>query len=246
MMSCNLWIHKGFPYVEGRLSQPEIEGYEGHLAVCPTCRSEIALSRELVLSLKSMPESKLGTAAARDFDRRVLMRIVPAVARATTAAAPAYGQARDPGRAAAARSIATRSRRAGTPLFAGERPALEPSFMLTALGITIASMATTVFFGEWMVRAIGSRFAAATAALGDSGAWLSAQVTSAMVALVAMFRIVRGVLIDLSPWFDATRELVATRGAELLMFTAATTLLIGAGAALLKRDRTKMDDAARL
>jgi hypothetical protein len=192
-----------------------------------------------------MPQPQLSRVAAREFDRRVLVRLAP-VAPRQAVGARAYGQTPDPARAAAARAIAARSRKAGRPLFAGERPALEPSFMLTALAITIASMATTVFFGEWMVRAIGFRFAAATAALGDSGAWLSAQVTSAMVALVAMFRIVRGVFADLPPWFDASRELVATRGPELLMFTVATMLLIGAGAALLRRDRTKMDDAARL
>ncbi len=244
-MSCKLWIHKAFPYVEGRLSSSEREGYEGHLTVCADCRAETGTSRQLVQSLRSMPQPELGSAAAREFDRRVLMRLAPAAQR-ETATARIYGQAPDPARAAAARTIAARSRKAGRPLFAGERPALEPSFMLTALAITVASMATTVFFGEWMVRAIGFRFAAATAALGDSGAWLSAQVTSAMVALVAMFRIVRGVLADLTPWFAASRELVATRGPELLMFTVAIMLLIGAGAALLRRDRTKMDDAARL
>jgi len=242
-MSCKLWIHKAFPYVEGRLPGSDREAYEGHLAVCADCRVEIGLSRRLVGSLRSMPLPEMGAGAAQELDRRVLLRLRPA---REAAVANAYRPALDPMRAEAARTIAARSRKAGRPLFAGERPALEPSFMLTALAITIASMATTVFFGEWMVRAIGFRFAAATAALGDSGTWLSAQVTSAMVALVAMFRIMRGVVADLPPWFDASRELVATRGPELLMFTVATVLLIGAGAALLRRDRTKMDDAARL
>jgi len=243
-MNCKLWYDKGLPLIERSLPASQEEAYRRHVAGCPACRAEVAKGEELVRALKTLPDPT-PPAGAQAFDQAVLARVraaglihAPAVAPARAPVrAPAWAQAaNDPARAAAARSIATRSRLAGRPLFAGERPALEPSFLLMAFGITIASMATTVFFGEWMVRAIGNRIVGAVSALGDSGAWLSARVSEAMVAMVAILRIVRGVLENVTPWFEAVRELMATRGPELLMAAAGMAVLFGIGAVLMRRN----------
>ena len=250
-MNCKLWIDKELPLIEQALEVSEEEAYRRHLAGCPDCRAQIAGGEGLVQALRALPDPSLPPARAAAIDRAVLARVraaglvravdaAPALTQAAVAVrqpvrAAAWAQPNDPARAAAARAIATRSRLAGRPLFAGERPALEPSFLLMAFGITIASMATTVFFGEWMVRAIGNRIVAAVSALGDSGAWLSARVSEAMVAMVAIIRIVRGVLENITPWFEAVRELAAARGPELLMAAAGMALLFGVGLALMRR-----------
>ncbi|HWN80843.1 MAG TPA: zf-HC2 domain-containing protein [Candidatus Udaeobacter sp.] len=245
-MNCKLWINKALPLIERSLPPAEEAAYRAHLAGCPACRAEVAQGEGLVKALRALPDPQPPRGAA-EFDRAVLTRIRAAGLVRTPAAwavparapvrAPAWEQAaNDPARAAAARSIATRSRLAGRPLFAGERPALEPSFLLMAFGITIASMATTVFFGEWMVRTIGTRIVAAVSALGGSGAWLSARVSEAMVAMVAILRILRGVLENVTPWFEAVRELMAARGPELLMAAAAMAFLFGVGVLLLRRN----------
>jgi hypothetical protein len=246
-MSCKLWINKGLPLLEEALPGPEAEAYRRHLAGCPTCGAELAQSQAVIHALRTLPAPELAPAAAQALDRAVLARIRAAglLARPAPVQVPAQSPVRsawlgnavpDPARVAAARSIATRSRLAGRPLFAGERPSLEPSFLLMAFGITIAAMATTVFFGEWMVRASGDRLVAAVSALGGSGAWLSARVSEAMVAMVAILRIVRGVIENATPWFAAVRELAQARSAELLMASLAMVLLIGVGVVLLRRD----------
>jgi hypothetical protein len=246
-MSCKLWITKGLPLLEGGLEASEAEAYRRHLAGCPACGAEVAKSQAVIDTLRTLPEPELAPAAAAALDRAVLARVRASglIAQTVTAQAPValrspspwVGKvAPDPARVAAARAIALRSRLAGRPLFAGERPALEPSFLLMAFGITIAAMATTVFFGEWMVRSVGERIVAAMSALGGSGAWLSARVSEAMVAMVAILRIVRGVIENAAPWFDAVRELAQARSAELLMASAAVAVLVGVGAVLLRRD----------
>jgi hypothetical protein len=57
-----------------------------------------------------------------------------------------------------------------------------------------------------------------------------------MVAMVAILRIVRGVIENAAPWFDAVRELAQARSAELLMASAAVAVLVGVGAVLLRSD----------
>jgi len=56
------------------------------------------------------------------------------------------------------------------------------------------------------------------------------------VAMVAILRIVRSVLENITPWFEAVRELMATRGPELLMATAGMAVLFGIGAVLMRRN----------
>jgi hypothetical protein len=258
-MSCNLWKEKAFPYLEGLLPGPEAKTYGEHLAGCAVCRAEVEAGRGLAAAIRRLGNPDLRAAEARVFDRSVLARarIAAAPAPASVAvpsreararavlAAAAVGRTRvrvpaTDVRAAAAHAIAARSRQTVRP---ASPPA--PSFLLASLALTAASIFVTLFFGEWMVRGIGSSFALALGALGEGGGQLAEAVAARVLETVAVFRVVRDVAGDLGPVFAGVRQFASARGPDVMLVTVVAIALLGSAGYLVRRGRGEARESLR-
>jgi hypothetical protein len=258
-MRCNLWKEKAFPYVEGLLTGPQAEAYREHVGACPVCRAEVEAGRGLVQAIRRLRDPDLRPEEARVFDRTVLARAgvgaVPVGATADRAlvrearvqavlAAAAAGRARRqvPAadvRATAAHAIAARSRQAVRP---ASPPA--PSFMLASLALVAASAMATLFFGEWMVRAIGSSFTLAFGALGEGGGRLAEAVGARVLETVAVFRVLR-LLLDVGPVSEGMRQLASARAADVMLVTVLAVALLGCAGFLVRRGRGEARETVR-
>jgi len=260
-MKCNLWKEKAFPFVEGQLPGPESEAFREHLAGCPVCRAEVDAGQRLVRAIRSLRNPDLHAEEARVFDHAVLARAgvvaspagvmgsvpVPtreARARAVLAAAAAsrtrgHAPASDV-RAAAAHAIAARSRQAVRP---ASPPA--PSFLLASLAATAASILATLFFGEWMVRAIGSSFTLALGALGEGGGRLAEAVGAQVLETVAVLRVLRSFAHDLGPVFAGMRLFASARGPDVMLVAVVAIGLLGVAGYLVRRGRGEARESIR-
>ncbi len=259
-MSCNLWKEKAFPYLEGQLPGPEAEAYRAHQSGCPVCRAEVEAGRGLVVAIRRLRNPDLRTEEARVFDRAVLARAgvlaspagahsVPAPtrearARAVLAAAAASRtRVRVPAsdvRAAAAHAIAARSRQAVRP---ASPPA--PSFLMASLALTAASIFATLFFGEWMVRAIGSSFALALGALGEGGSHLAEAVGVRVLEAEAVLRVARGFAHDLGPVSEGVWQFANARGPDVMLVAVVAVALLGFAGYLVRRGHSGARESVR-
>lgn len=233
-MNCKLWVEKALPFLEGVLTPPEERAYSAHLIECPICRTEVEGGRVLIRALRRLPEPAMSRVAAAGFDAAVLERIgaaAPAAA-APMATAPARGD-----RHAAAAAIAARSRLAGRPEFTVHSPLR--SLTLASLGLAAVSIATTLLFGEWIVRGLRVSFALAFAALANGGEWFVERMGAKIVEAVTLTRILGRAMGDLGPWAEAVKQLLVVRGPELMIAFVLVTALFGLAALLLRRDRRK-------
>lgn len=249
-----------FPYVEGQLPGSGSEAYREHLAGCPVCRAEVEAGRGLVQAIRRLRNPDFRPEEARAFDRVVLARagVGPApfgaaadlaptreerakAVLALAAAGRVHGRAPAADvRAAAAHSIAARSRQA-------VRPASPPvrSFMFASLALTAASILVTLFFGEWMVRAIGTSFTLALGALGEGGGRLAEAVGARVLETVAVLRVLRVFVDDLGPVAEGMRQFASARGADVTLVAVLAIALLGLAGFLVRRGRSEARESVR-
>jgi hypothetical protein len=102
----------------------------------------------------------------------------------------------------------------------------------------------TLFFGEWMVRAIGSSFTLAFGALGEGGGRLAEAVGARVLETVAVFRVLR-LLLDVGPVSEGMRQLASARAADVMLVTVLAVALLGCAGFLVRRGRGEARETVR-
>jgi len=117
--------------------------------------------------------------------------------------------------------------------------------LLASLAATAASILATLFFGEWMVRAIGSSFTLALGALGEGGGRLAEAVGAQVLETVAVLRVLRSFAHDLGPVFAGMRLFASARGPDVMLVAVVAIGLLGVAGYLVRRGRGEARESIR-